>query len=119
MLHNGLAHLMAKTVDEVEHTRRETDSMHDLGEMVGGEGGKFRRFRNNGVPHQERWSHFPRQQVQWKVPRCDQANNTNGFSVNVVGCSVADECSVFMPKAVLGKETKIGNGPGGVNASCQ
>mmetsp|Transcript_2022 Transcript_2022/g.5620 ORF Transcript_2022/g.5620 Transcript_2022/m.5620 type:complete len:340 (-) Transcript_2022:488-1507(-) len=71
VLHQALAHLRPRSVEDVEHSRRYPRLRAQLAQQVGGVGCDLRRLGNHAVPRRQRRRHLPRKQVKGKVPRGD------------------------------------------------
>ncbi len=96
---------------DVEQACRKARFVDQLTEAVRGQRRDFGRLRNDGVAHQEGWRDLPRQQIQRKVPRGNQADHPDGFAQHVVHCVVHRERLLRRGPAKLSKEPEVAHAP--------
>ena len=83
--------------DQVEHSRRKTDGLGDLGEQQRGQRRELGWLEHHRIPHGQRWGDLPGQHQQRKVPGNDLPDHAHG---RVIGQLVGHD---LRPACVIGE----------------
>ena len=74
----------SESVNDVIHTMRNSRFLHHFRQKGRRRGRFFRWLHHDAIPARQRWSHFPRQQQQRKIPGRDDPHHPKGFPNGIV-----------------------------------
>src|SRR5208282_6153074 len=74
------ASIGAETSDDVEHAWRHTGLSSEPGNLKSGAARELRWFHNNGASARQREGNLFCENLDWKVPRHDDADHANRFA---------------------------------------
>ena len=75
----------AVAVHHVDDAGGQTDVGQYLAQQVCRHRSQFTRFGYHSIAHRQRRGDFPRQQVEWEIPRCYQTDHTNRLVDDMIG----------------------------------